>query len=451
MEEQKCASDKRSLVCEVASHMTSTQPAPAREFFEAFKVIKKNEQASSACIRFIQLRHLQHSRKTEILRRSGSPNEETAAPPMERFSSFTADTAHHKQSSAFPSVLAEENEPNDDEHSSSFHINRTPTPPSPPVEASLNSAKLSAIHARLSLPQRLPLQTLARTLVDESADPTPQFNNKSLSILGGDLLTYYTSEYLISTYPRLPVKVLWAAMYSYIGAKPLAAMTREWGLEFAAEPGPEVDPGLLQFKRLPPDTVVETNSNGTFLRRDGGVSKRSTSARIIYGDAFGESALPYPVHHEGVTPNRACANFVRAIVGAVYLHAGRPAAKQFYKEHFTSRHLDMASLFSFRQPTRDLSKLCRREGFEDPVAKILSETGRLSNRPVFNVGIFSGPDKLGEGAGGSLSEARFRAAASALKGWYLYSPLGVRVPSSMEEEGAEPWKAVYVDPGEVIV
>ncbi|KAL2380494.1 hypothetical protein RJZ90_004569 [Blastomyces dermatitidis] len=431
--------------------MTSTQPAPAREFFEAFKVIKKNEQASSACIRFIQLRHLQHSRKTEILRRSGSPNEETAAPPMERFSSFTADTAHHKQSSAFPSVLAEENEPNDDEHSSSFHINRTPTPPSPPVEASLNSAKLSAIHARLSLPQRLPLQTLARTLVDESADPTPQFNNKSLSILGGDLLTYYTSEYLISTYPRLPVKVLWAAMYSYIGAKPLAAMTREWGLEFAAEPGPEVDPGLLQFKRLPPDTVVETNSNGTFLRRDGGVSKRSTSARIIYGDAFGESALPYPVHHEGVTPNRACANFVRAIVGAVYLHAGRPAAKQFYKEHFTSRHLDMASLFSFRQPTRDLSKLCRREGFEDPVAKILSETGRLSNRPVFNVGIFSGPDKLGEGAGGSLSEARFRAAASALKGWYLYSPLGVRVPSSMEEEGAEPWKAVYVDPGEVIV
>ncbi|EEH46699.1 mitochondrial 54S ribosomal protein YmL3 [Paracoccidioides brasiliensis Pb18] len=360
-------------------------------------------------------------------------------------------TAIRQQSSASSSVLTEETEPYDDEHSSNIHITRTPTPPSPPVEAALNSPKLAALHARLSLPRRLPLQTLARTLVDESVDPSPQFNNKSLSILGGDLLTYYTSEHLISTYPRLPIKVLWAAMYSYIGAKPLAAMTREWGLEFIADPGAEVDPGFLQFKRLPPDTEVKTNANGTFLKPDGNLSKRSTSARIIYGDAFGESALPYPVQYEGVTPNRACANFVRAVMGAVYLHAGRPAAKLFFKEHFMSRYLNMASLFSFRQPTRDLSKLCRREGFEDPVAKILSETGRLSNRPVFNVGIFSGPDKLGEGAGGSLSEARFRAAAAALKGWYLYSPLGIRVPSSMEEEGAEPWKPVYIDPGEVIV
>jgi hypothetical protein len=67
------------------------------------------------------------------------------------------------------------------------------------------------------------------------------------------------------------------------------------------------------------------------------------------------------------------------------------------------------------------------------------------------VGIFSGQDKLGEGAGASLIEARERAALAALKGWYLYSPLNVRVPSSMEEEGAAPWKPVYVDLGEVIV
>lgn len=70
---------------------------------------------------------------------------------------------------------------------------------------------------------------------------------------------------------------------------------------------------------------------------------------------------------------------------------------------------------------------------------------------VFVVGIFSGQDKLGEGAGASLLEARSRAAVAALKGWYLYSPLNVRVPSSMEEEGAAPWKPVHVDLGEVIV
>ena len=108
-------------------------------------------------------------------------------------------------------------------------------------------------------------------------------------------------------------------------------------------------------------------------------------------------------------------------------------------------------MFSFSQPARDLSRLCAREGFERPVAKIISETGRRSRHPVFLVGIYSGADKLGEGAGASLAEARTRAAVAALKGWYLYSPLNVRVPSSMEEKGAAPWKPLYVDLGEVIV
>ena len=138
-------------------------------------------------------------------------------------------------------------------------------------------------------------------------------------------------------------------------------------------------------------------------------------------------------------------------MGAIYLHGGRPAAKTFFKEHFMSRQLSISDLFSFSQPTRDLSKLCAREGFEAPVARIISETGRKSRHPVFIVGIFSGKDKLGEGAGASLTEARFRAAAAALKGWYLYSPLTVRVPSSMEDEGAKPWEPAFIDPGEIIV
>jgi hypothetical protein len=48
-------------------------------------------------------------------------------------------------------------------------------------------------------------------------------------------------------------------------------------------------------------------------------------------------------------------------------------------------------------------------------------------------------------------EGRERAAVAALKGWYLYSPLSVRVPSAMEEASAAPWKPVHVDLGEVVV
>jgi len=152
-----------------------------------------------------------------------------------------------------------------------------------------------------------------------------------------------------------------------------------------------------------------------------------------------------------VTLERARMNFVRAVTGAVYLHAGRAAAKEFYRDHFSSRQLNVSTLFQFRQPTLDLSKLCAREGFQAPVARIESETGRKSRTPVFVVGIYSGNDKLGEGAGASLEEARTRAAVASLKAWYLYSPMTFRVPSSMEEPGAKKWTPIMVDPGDVVV
>ncbi|KAI5285594.1 hypothetical protein KEM54_000453 [Ascosphaera aggregata] len=313
-------------------------------------------------------------------------------------------------------------------------------PPSPAVSAASTSSRLSALHARLSFPARLPLETLARTLVHRTADPSLSFNNSALAVLGNDLLNYYTCEFILTTYPRLPTAILWSAMNAYIGPKTLTSITREWGVEYAAEPGAEVDPGLLQFKRLPPGYEPPTPAQET----------RARNKMIVLGNAFGENASRGDLDL-GATPEQACSSFVHAVLGALYLHAGRPAAKAFFTDYFTSRKLAMADLFAFTQPVRDLKKLCAREGFEPPVARILSETGRISRHPVFNIGIFSGNDKLGEGSGASLNEGRTRAAVAALKSWYLYSPLAPRVPSSMEEAGAEPWTPALVDPGEVIV
>lgn len=336
--------------------------------------------------------------------------------------------------------------------------------PSPPVSAARTSTKLAALHARLSLPQKLPLETLARTLVDASADPSPRFNNASLAVLGNDLLSYYTSEYIIAQYPRLPLAVVFAAMYAYCGPKALTAIAREWGVEYAAHPGGEVDPGYLQFQRVPPEPKEEKLKFGPDTI---GVTKTGRrigiSGRSMYSDAFGhlagdddataqtEVGTELDSDQIGVTAEKASTNFVRALVGAVHLHAGRASAKQFFRDHFRSRQLNMSSLFQFRYPGRDLSKLCAREGFQAPVARILSETGRKSRHPVFIVGVFSGNDKLGEGAGSSLDEARTRAAVAALKGWYLYSPLEVVVPSDAEDPGAKKWEGVMVDAGDVFV
>ncbi|KAH0564734.1 hypothetical protein GP486_001881 [Trichoglossum hirsutum] len=337
-------------------------------------------------------------------------------------------------------------------------------PNSPDPERALSSPKLAALHARLQLPSKLPLQTLARTLVHKSADSDPRFNNTSLCDLGHKLLGSYAAEHLICRYPRLPLAVLFAAMWAFVGSRTLTMISREWGVEAAAEPGVEVDPGLLQFMRLKPGENIEGEfENGAIPRpneRRGW--RRGMSSRIVYDDVFGdhpssrdktgsessEEGTPAP---QSVSLSTASASFVRALFGALYLHAGRQPAISFFRMHILPRHLPLHQLFSFTQPTRDLSRLCAREGFESPVARLISETGRRSRTPVFVVGVYSGEDKLGEGSGGSLDEARTKAAAAALRAWYLYSPGDIRVPSDMEDGTAGTWKPVMIDKGEVVV
>lgn len=323
--------------------------------------------------------------------------------------------------------------------------------PSPHPKAAESSTKLHALRSRLSLPPRFPLQVLARTLVHPSADSDPYFNNASLSILGRHLLGYYTSEYLLCTYPRLPMPVVFAAVEAYIGPKSLATIASEWGIEAAAEPGGEVDPGLLQFLRLSSGDELPPA-----LRRQAPWKWNvTTTHKIMKTDEFGGETAPPAPHELKKTPvplEEAAQSFVRALVGALHVHLGAPLVKRFFRDHILSRHLDVSTLFDFRTPTRDLSRLCAREGFEAPVARLISETGRLSRHPVFVVGVYSGKDKLGEGAGSSLDEARTRAAAAALKAWYLYRPLEVTVPSSTEGEvDPSKWRPNMIDCGEVIV
>lgn len=323
--------------------------------------------------------------------------------------------------------------------------------PSPPVSAARTSAKLAALHARLSLPSQIPVETLARTLVHQSADSNAKFNNEAMAVFGADILAYYTSEYITSKYPRLPLVVVYAAMGAYCGPRALATIAREWGVQHAAAPGGEVDPGYLQFRHVPPEPKPE-KFGLDLIKPDTEGRRRGISSRTVYDDEFGDQRSTEEKDPDaGVTLDEASTKFVRAVVGAVYLHAGRQAAKHFYKDHFMSRHLDMAKLMSFKTPTRDISRLCAREGFLSPVARILSETGRSSRHPVFIVGVFSGKEKLGEGAGASLEEAKIRAAVAALKSWYLYSPLQWRLPSDMEDGSAKPWTPGHVDFGDIVI
>ncbi|KAI0111399.1 54S ribosomal protein L3 [Daldinia grandis] len=342
--------------------------------------------------------------------------------------------------------------------------------PSPPPERALYSAKLAALHARLSLSSKIPLQTLARALIDPSADSDPRFNNANLAFVGASILQYHASEFLITRYPRLPMAILFSAMKGYSGVPALHQIARAWGVEAAAAPGEEVDPGLLQFSEDKPTVMM---SKWGYVRAESKEIqkykwRRGLSSSVMYDNPFGEMITKQnqPKEEEEDTEvsgarntkdlvvdnplGNANANFVRAVVGAIYLYCGRDAAKAFVKAHVLSRTLDLSNMFEFKTPTRELVRLCARENFDPPVARLLSETGRLSRTPVFVVGIYSGRDLLGEGAASSLNDARTAASINALKAWYLYSPVDTAVPSDTFMEDAAPYKPVYIDIGEVI-
>lgn len=284
--------------------------------------------------------------------------------------------------------------------------------------------------------------------------------------------------------------ILFAAEYAYTGSRTLASVCREWGVDAAAAPAPNVDAGLLQFQRREAgnamaddlmsrikDHATRQETPGTGRPNDTRHFRRGISSRIVYDDECGNlrsgvrTVLPQnavsqtspdsPTTTSDLVPadldttlESASAQFIRAVFGALYLYSGAATVHSFHEAHILSRHLALHTLFDFKHPTRDLSRLCARESLEPPVARLLSETGRHSRSPVFVVGVFSGEDKLGEGSGASLDEARVRAAAAALRGWYLYSPPpgDVRMPSRQREmagRGVE-WKPQVVDIGEIV-
>lgn len=278
------------------------------------------------------------------------------------------------------------------------------------------------LHERLNLPKLFKLLTLLRCLTCAQKDST-YADNIGLSIFGKTLLSYQTTEYFLTKYPRLPLNVLNGAVDLIIGTPSLSALAKSWG--------------------------VEADSSSRIEKYLNSEPEAFSLGKLRFDNANEEVQPGLIKHSKGkLSEEEAMASAVKAVVGAYY--ASTKSIQQT-NEFITSyilkaRKLDIQSLFSFEQPTRELAFLCQREGLAPPVTRLLSESGRVSKRPVFLVGVFSGEEKLGENFGASLKEAKIRASVSALMNWYLYSPLKSVAPSEPGFEGVQ-----EVDHGQVIV
>ncbi|KAI6145177.1 ribonuclease III domain-containing protein [Pisolithus tinctorius] len=195
----------------------------------------------------------------------------------------------------------------------------------------------------------------------------PPPNNANLAVLGNALMGLFASEHLHATYPHLPTRVLKAAVSAHVGPLTCASVAQEMG----AVP-------LLRWHRQP---------------------STPTSPALLHSDAL--------------------ASIPRALTALVYQERCLASARKFVYSFFLGRRVDIRAMLKFRDPKRALMETVAKFQREPPKSRLLKETGRFSNSPIFSVGIYTGTDQLGEGFGSSLKMAEYRAAEDALHRLYL--------------------------------
>ncbi|EJU04862.1 hypothetical protein DACRYDRAFT_104754 [Dacryopinax primogenitus] len=195
--------------------------------------------------------------------------------------------------------------------------------------------------------------------------PVPP-TNAPLDVLGNSLLGLFAAEYVHSTWPHLPTKATKAAVSAYVGPNTLAAVARELGA------GP-----LLRWQRA---------------------ARTETTTSLVLTDAL----MTVP----------------RSLVGLIYQLNSITEARKFAEAFFLSRQVDLRTLLKFVDPKLSLVDVLYKFGWDKPVTRLLSESGRRTATPVFVVGVYSGATKIGESFGSSLKMAEYRACEDAL--WRLY-------------------------------
>ncbi|CAN3364935.1 large ribosomal subunit protein mL44 [Diutina catenulata] len=283
-----------------------------------------------------------------------------------------------------------------------------------PESTAKQSPPLVALSARLALPADYSLSTLSQALnMDRSGELVTNFG---LATLGKSFLSYYVSEHLLVKYPRLPMAVHNEAVNAYMGPTALAEVGKSWGIE--ADTRSKLDKHLageshvLSYGRL----RFQSEREKSLPTEDGVYELSRRELASMRATGTGASFVP--------KQTEAYASAVKSIIGGLYTHCGEDATKQFINNHILSRKLPLDSMFQFSQPTRELVRVCEKEGMTAAVEiRLIAETGRKSAHPIYIAGAFCGTDKLGEGAGSSLREAKTRAVVNALMGYYLYSPI----------------------------
>eukprot|EP00039_Didymoeca_costata_P024307 m.9990 g.9990 ORF g.9990 m.9990 type:complete len:384 (+) comp4176_c0_seq2:16-1167(+) len=129
---------------------------------------------------------------------------------------------------------------------------------------------------------------------------------------------------------------------------------------------------------------------------------------------------------------RVIAESFAAFVAALSLDQGSAVAFQFSLDMLIPLldEVGVAEMITIHgSPMKTLHAKLVSEKLPAPEYTILKETGRTTHNPTFLVGVFSGDNKLGEGASYSIKEAKKEAARAALRSHYSTEFGGFELPS----------------------
>lgn len=247
-------------------------------------------------------------------------------------------------------------------------------------------------------------QLLKQALTHKSVVTDPEANNEKLSSLGNKVLTLYAADFVDAKYPRLPKEAVESITEAYVGRQALYKISAHMGLL----------PVLQWNSGLASDTDEAS--------RDKDLAVKSLRGKVppfvptkVHLESHQETVLcddEVKLDRTGVV--RVAAKSLSALVGAIYRDQGSSSARQFVQSTVLSGKVNVADYLDFPAPKQRLTQLLSSLKRERPISRILKETGRKSSHPIFIVGVFSGTEKLGEGAGSSLQMAENRAVRDAL-------------------------------------
>jgi ribonuclease-3 len=108
------------------------------------------------------------------------------------------------------------------------------------------------------------------------------------------------------------------------------------------------------------------------------------------------------------------ANAYEALIGAIFLDLGLPAARKFILRHLIPHFQEILDQKLYQDPKSVFQERSQEIDGITPRYKILKEVGPDHNKH-FTVGVYLGKELVAEGGGSSKQEAETSAAHEALK------------------------------------